>query len=356
MIISNPQWLDGKKHLIWFLLLIISFLATINNQNINGIIAIILPAFGVYYMMVLSNEKKENLLTFLLTSYALVIAISVAAWIPHLFGIDLPYRMDAIGEDSAGGDLYYFENHYLYLINTTRVLDLFIPRFSSVFLEPGYLGCLCSVCLFLGGFNMRKWQNCIFLISIILTLSLAAWIIVILSYFLFRTINTKNAVTLIVEILILVAFYIFFINFKDGDNIINNAIIERVQFNSSTGQINGYNRSSSETDSWFWNSYIHSDQVLFGVNNPDQILSIYDIDWKSYTIRYGLFGLFSLIIFLSYPITKYKGRQMIYIYCLIFILIFVQTSLSINWLIYTSLYILGVNRILREDSKLLKLH
>ena len=94
---------------------------------------------------------KEDCLIDLYDTFQKVLApilgLGALAWIAHLLGYDLPYQDISFGGvENSHGELvaqYTFQNHYLYLANTSWMMNVNadIPayfRFSSIFLEPGY--------------------------------------------------------------------------------------------------------------------------------------------------------------------------------------------------------------------------
>lgn len=348
VVFPNRYSMNGSNN-IWFITLIISLLLTSLNMNIFGSISKIIPCLSAFFILHLKIERKEDLLDTVLFSIAIIFLISSIAWFFHLIGIDLPYYMLEYGNVGNSDEaLYMFENHYLYLIDTGFMggfSDSFIPRFRSVFIEPGYVGCLCSVILYVRQYKMDK-MGWIYLITLILTFSLAGWLISVVGYFYSRIITSRHRMELLLAILIFVITYTVVKNYNGGNNIVNVTIIERLEWDETTGAIAGYNRSSESVSQWFWKSFVNSSEVWFGAENPSDKLNWNDIDWKAYIIRYGIVGLMAYLLYLFYPIIYLRENKLRCIgLFLIYVMIFAQTSIVIHSFMYVIFFILGMSHL-----------
>lgn len=335
-----------KRELVWFILLQITLFLNQGDLNLNGLLTILIPTWSMYPVFMLKNESKNDLFDTIFKILSIVLFISLVAWLFFLTGVSLPYDMEAHGLD----DLYYFENYKFFLRNTTMVSDLIFPRFCSIFLEPGYLGCIISLLLFIRRYKMDFW-GVVLLISLIATFSLAGWIISILGYLVHRSFSAKRPVLMTLSIIVVVAsIWVGAKNFNGGNNMLNLAIFERLEYDKDTGTISGYDRSTEGTDQWFWGTFVKSPDVVFGSSSAADSLKINDNDWKSYIVKHGIVGislflLFAFFPFYTAPRKNKECRRLLLFLSIIYVLIFAQTIHLIFSAMYIATLILGESSI-----------
>ena len=147
--------------------------------------------------------------------------------------------------------------------------------------------------------------------------------------------------------MLLAGMYIWAKNANNGNNMVNEAIISRLEYDSSRGTISGYNRSNRFDDKWFWNSFIYDDDLWLG--KVDNKLDSNAVDWKSYIIIHGFISFVFWVLYLLYPSFKKGNRRKCFFLSLIYFLIFAQTMPMSQSMMYLTLYTLGINRIKRID-------
>lgn len=325
------------KNILWLILLLIAGLLTTTHKNFNGVLGVVISFSPLLFIITLKTDYKIDLFISIRMWFSILLLISLFGWLLFLFGVNLTKSTVSYGEVD-GSYQYLYSNYYLFLHNITRVTEVF--RFSSVFIEPGYLGCLLSVFLFLGHYKLNK-INIVFYLSLFFTFSLAGWLITVVGYIFYSLKNTKRK---LVWLLLTIALIFTFIKvgkeYNNGNNWVNDNIISRMQQDDDKG-ISGYNRSSQELSSWFWDYFVKSDDLLLGSgNNRD----INNVDWKSYIIMHGLISFIAYFLYLFFPlmwktINKYEVLILISIYTLIF----AQTFHGIFWLFYLVMFIIGVD-------------
>ena len=97
-------------------------------------------------------------------------------------------------------------------------------RFCGIFLEPGYLAALCSFLLFVDKYDLKKKENKILVLAVMVSLSLAGYIFLAVGYMLLRANKIVDLLKKIFGLLFYVLlFYTIFTNYDDGDNIVNNS-------------------------------------------------------------------------------------------------------------------------------------
>lgn len=294
--------------------------------NVNGYIVAFLRMLPFLFFLLLEDGLKMALYEFIRKWLAILLGFSIIFWIPQIMGKPLlPGFPDYYGawSEKFGDFGYIFENHFLYVVNLRRLHD-YVLRFSSIFLEPGYLGCFLSTILFVEEFKIKKWYNLIFLIALILTFSLAGWLVFGVGIFLLQMMNSSNRVfKLLLLFASLCLFDYVFSTLNGGDNVVNEFILERMKYDSSTGTIEGYNRTEEAFDEWF-RGFLFTSDVLFG--NPTQYQTLWsdsvNVGWKYYVACNGFVGLLAYILYLLSVVrvngSKYLGFSMMILMILIF--------------------------------------
>lgn len=330
----------------------VATLFTCIHMNINGYIVAIVGLLPIYMLFVLKDEYKEELLFYLKKAFGIMILVSLVWYLVFLLGVPLP-NFEIVRGSSDADVQYHYSVFYLFSIKTDGdLLSVLLPRFEFVFYEPGYFGCLMAVLLYINGFvfDRKHWENFVFLPALILSFSLAGIGICLFGFIAYTIQNSKHKVRwLVLAVVLFAGFYFAVINYNNGDNLINNALFSRLEFDDKSGRLAGNTRFSEDVSDYFWTKFIYSQDIWFGMKNSDKILSNDNVDYLSYTIRYGVFALLSLLSFLYYPVIKYKKNRL-NVLCLsiIYTLIFAQGSFSVFWTLNVVLLIVGVNNIQQD--------
>ena len=340
-------WDTSRKRVSSAILLIILQLYCSGSGNLNLYIFTILGALPIISLVLLRDEYLIDLLDSFQKILYPLLALGSIFWILHLVGIDLPSTEVTFGEaeDQFGNfdAQYYFSNHFLYLVNNSAFVrwDADIPtffRFSSIFSEPGYLGIMLTFLLYINKFDMKDRRNIVYLISLLLTLSLAGYIMALLAYTAQRLELSKNRIAVLVSIgIALMAGYLFFSNYKGGNNAINDAIIARLKVEED-GNIAGNNRTSEALDKQFEN-FLTSTDLFFGVQNRNKIE--FGVGYKKFLMKNGIFGLTLFLIFLI-GIAKRSGNYRSWILFILYVLMFARGDVTMFWTAFIMLYTGGI--------------
>lgn len=163
-----------------------TYMLVINETNINGYIVNVFHTAIFYSIFRLKTEKMEAFMTFLCKVMGGLLLVSIPAFFLYLVGF--PF----VGVDAVyGDDLYSYTNYFLFMIDD-RTLWAFFPRFSSVFLEPGHLGTAATLLLSTQFGKWKKWYNIVLLVALLLTFSLAAYVIYVVVIFLKLWVQRKQ--------------------------------------------------------------------------------------------------------------------------------------------------------------------
>lgn len=355
----------GKKRtegycIPWLIIYFIAFILTIITRkipNVFGIVEIFIKLYSIGFVFLLKPEYKHDLLQVFKKGLFVLCGVSLPFWILHLSGVGLPHSSFVYGVMNDNQFQYYFDNYYFFVtVSQKSLYDSIFPRFQCVFIEPGYLGCLLSALLYSGRYQLKKnKENIVYLISLILTLSLAGWILTFLGVVLTSIKKSKGrTIWLFAILLIFVGLYIFAVNYKGGDNDINLYIFSRLQYDESRG-ITGNARVSESLSDYFWSTFIHSNPLWFGgIQASDHtgfMQESNEVTAYTYIMQYGLVAFVFLLWYYLFPVFKNKkNRYSLFSLSIIFILVFAQTIHMTHSFMYVFLFIMCVNEIIYYQS------
>lgn len=231
-------------------------LTLIGDSDVFSFVQLIMKLFIIGGVIGLKAESKQRLFSYLATILSCIIAVSLVAWIAFVFsGFTLfPYKIE---EHDTFHTLYDFK---LFLISY-RGIDAEFMRFSSVFLEPGWVGAMCCFCLFGIKFNLKDIRTYVLGLALILSFSLSAYVNIIICGIIWLMVNGKirNSVVIIGLMAILSSWVL---TYNEGDNALNSLISSRLQLDDEK-IISGNNRTNDEFDIRY-NQMIHSEDLWFG--------------------------------------------------------------------------------------------
>jgi hypothetical protein len=346
--IVRPSYFLLKKGILAaiMLLIIVEFYCR-RGSNINGYIAVLVTTIPVIFVLLLKDTIKINLLRFITSAMALILFVSLCAWILFLAGVQLPYSAVNFNDGQYWYNNYYF---FLYNLNPSEI----IPRFSGIFLEPGHLGVITSFLLFANHFTLKRKEVLVLLIVTIFTFSLAAYLLLTISVSVFLLMKSKKPIFYFAVWLgFLVIGYYFFTTLNNGNNIVNNLIIERLQV--VDGDLAGNNRFSSSMDSYF-EDFLKSDNIYTGIGNAKyELLNLGpNAGYKVFLINHGIIGTTLLLLFYLSLVFHYKTEFSVFFLAL-YILGFLQASYALwecELLIFiTAMPVFNSSRIKRKNGR-----
>ncbi len=348
--------LSRKYILIFIFCYLIARLGAVRG-NVNAYLGALIGSVNVLLFVVLNKKYQHEAIVFLSKSWAFLLVISLFFWILFLFKLPLPFFQDSFGYSELRSEaLYYYNNYYFFLYNTGTVArdfsDLILPRFSSVILEPGYLGLLMVVLLYINGFKLKYRYNVLYLMVLFFTFSLAGWLFGAYSYLIYALRNNRNRLGVIISVtLFLLVFTWFFSRLNEGHNPVNQLIIERVRFDEDKGTISGYNRTGEDFDFWFQTEFLKSSDVLFGSDDYQRFFAnSTNVGWKPYVAQYGYIGLATYLLFLI--VVCFMNRNFLTIgFFLLYVAILSRGHHEVFWAVFPILYIGGSSYLNTIESK-----
>ena len=286
----------------------------------------------------IKNEWRTELFDKISTWFAILLSISIFAWLIHLF---YPLPHTTIIEDSAWNHPRPIYNYFLF-----REFDQYddgpgFARFQSFFLEPGHLGTIVALFLFANRFDFLKKRNIVFLLAIILSLSASAYVLVGIGSLLYRH-SKKSSSKFILGVLFVFAFIFFFTFYNDGDNVVNNLIFGKLT--RDEGAIEG--RVTLYVIQKFNNMWSTGNDLLFGTGlfGKDEFLGAGII---IYFVQQGIVG--TILLFLVY-FCIYKSCKSGYglLFFFIYLISFSQRTYP-YWDFFIIPFILGLSYVLNAQ-------
>ena len=300
--------------------------------NLNAYIGAIVSLSPFLLFCYLRQEVRMNFLLFFNKVFAIIMTISVTCWILFLLGVQMPYTYVTYGEQ------YIFDNYFTFLnFHHISGLDSFFPRFCSIIIEPGDLACILVLLIFLDGYRLKKWYNIVYLISLVLTFSLAGlflFVIGLIPHLLYS--SMKNKVGVIVGVIAIALAVTYSIN--SSENSVAYQMLGQRLIEDDNGRISGYNRSGEEFDYYFKNYFWSSGDVLSGKGDK---LQYEGVDMKIFIAKYGIVSLIAYFAFLFFAYSQRKSKFGFW-FMLLFLMIFYKGYSMLFYSGMLMIYLMGV--------------
>ncbi len=299
LLFFQKQKKNRNRNNYFVLAVVFLFLANAmkTGASLLGMAQMLLYIMIMWFVMVSPLDVKKTILSFQTKFLALFLVFSFVAWVIH-FIYPLPYTEIQILDFEH---IPPTQNYYLFVISTSVFVDY---RFHSVFIEPGHLGCILSFFIIANQFDFKNKYVLIMSIILVFTLSLAGYVIFFIGFLFYTIYKNKDSAILrkILAIgLVLLGIWIFGSRYNNGDNMLNELVVERLLYDEETGTIAGDNRYSDIMDRKFKQT-ITSTDVFFGI--PVSQYKIFrenagnGAGIKLWIIQKGIVG--ALLLFLGY--------------------------------------------------------
>lgn len=291
-----------------------------------------LPAIALFN---LSRREKQNTLQFVTKWFSIWMALSLGIYLlTRVINITAPLGTFIIQDN----DFYPPFRNYLFFIENTHFLNSLLYRFNGPFLEPGHLATVCSLLLLANKFNFKE-NKCLWIIlsCVLLSFSLAGYVLTSLGYVLIKLKNWKYVISIAFLTSILYLFVTVFWN--GGDNPVNTTVVERLEFDPKKGIV-GNNRTTERTDAYF-KRLNENGQLWTGIGSIEKNNKIVGAGYKIYLIRYGIISTIFIFLFYYKLIPKYANKRYAYIFLFILIASFMQRAYP-HWYSWILSFTLGV--------------
>jgi ABC-type multidrug transport system fused ATPase/permease subunit len=311
-----------------------------SGKNMNGYISEVFRITIFMSLFMLDTDDLSRIGNILSKSMAIILAPSIIWFILYLVGFPLPHSPIT----PHFSDYYSYENYYLFMIDDREFIKFF-PRFNSVFLEPSHLAMACIALLMTQVGQWRRFSNIVLFVALVLSFSLAGYIFLIIILFSASWMKRK---AILRKVLFLVAFFVMIgiasVFYNDGDNLVNELILQRLAVNDD-GEIEGNNRVSEGFDA-VYEDFVRSDQVLTGAGlKKIQDFQYGNAGYKVFIYTNGLISVFFLILFFITLYFTATNRQGAIIMLLIHFVSFIPHGIPIKFYFFIPLYILAFRKI-----------
>ena len=222
--------------------------------------------------------------------------ISMFFYILYLIGFPLPSR-------NAHFLIYDYSNYYFFLLDDRDIFTI-IPRFHSVFLEPGHMGTMTVMLLFTQIGKWKKWYNVSMIVATLISFSLAAYGLFVGVIFLGLWVRGKDVIKKAVYIgAVLAVISIGSFYYNNGNNMLHDLIMIRLEMND--GELAGDNRVTGNFEADY-ESLINSSDALWGRDRNTDMSG--NSGYRVFIYDYGLVGLFLVVVF--YLFAMYNPRNL----------------------------------------------
>ncbi len=276
-----------------FLFVCIGEILSHHDEMIFWVIVSPISKLPLLTLFLLKHEDLKRVANSLTTIFSFLITVSLCLWGANKLIDGLP----SLGKDAF--NQYDIVNYFYFYIDVTR----YEGAFSGFCIETGYFSLLCICLLSLNKFDFSKKSTIVFAISIILSMSLEGYLLLVIGYFL--SIAAKNGSFkkfFIYSFMILcvgVIVCIVALNYNNGDNILAKKILERLVLDEELG-IAGNNRENYIVKP-IVDSIFYSKNIWFGVGfkNFFDAVDVKDADicsWRVFVCVHGV--IYTILLFL----------------------------------------------------------
>ena len=311
----------NKSSIIVSLLFLFLYLWLSKHSNIFGSLELVIQWLILCYIVSLQYEYKIQLIDFITKWFAILMSISLVAYILFLSGVPFPGTIVEYQQ-------YFMDNHYFFLQK-----EMF--RFQSVFLEPGHMTMGLAPLLFINKYNLKNRYVLILFIAQMLSLSLAGYMMMIIGYsilFLSDKQSKKSKLISVLLSVILISSIASFMQNSFENNIFDDLIFRRMQFEN--GHFVGDNRSSIYLDRQF-EDVVSSSDILTGRYFNAEMSEKGVAGYKKFIVQFGLIGCVLLILsfFSTLKLLVCKYRRNAFLLVIMILLLLLQNAYPTWWCI-----------------------
>lgn len=333
------------------IILFLLYIACIFHTDYTSIMSIVSHIFTIltcYALFSLEDYQKNKLFNFIVEKFAILLAISLCFHIYLCIGGELPNIGIFKHPDST---LYEYKNYIFTLHGNYGV------RFHSIFCEPGHVGMIIAFLLYFLNYNFKNKYVIILLISLIATLSLAGYALLVIGIFIkyIRFFNLKKLIFIIGSLFILSTLYITIEKNISKESIVYKYVFKRLSIDEKTGNIAGDNRVSVGLTEYLYND-LKVNELLFGLehNKFKKVISIYGggSGYKMYILDFGIISILTVFLFyLSLALSDNNYRRFLLGALLLYSFAFIQRSYPF-WVSEIFIFILGISFINQQNNRL----
>ena len=299
------------RNIVLILLFYIAYLYKLNAGFAQVFTQIPSQLIPIMCIVCIADEYKEKTLYYITKWYARLILLSLLIYVLTLL---IPIPSFGNIEFAPEVDYGFFSNYLFYVKSMMNVAEGGFVRFNGPFLEPGYVGMIGAFLLFANRFDFKKKENKIILISVLLSMSLAGWMLTLIGYILNLFHIGKISISrLVFSLLFIISFLYIGQSYNGGDNMINNEILSRLEYDEEKG-FSGNNRNSLAITTLAIEIWRGNTDVLFFGYPQKTFLQYEDYEligsgFDHFLVHHGLLGVLLGLSFYIFAIITAKDRK-----------------------------------------------
>lgn len=312
--------LAKNKLSIYLCLVLWLYLYVFRAPNVGDVFSFFFTKFlPLLFVILLSTEEKRTLLRYVTNLFAIIIAISLFFFIIWFCGVSLP---STIIEHSTDSFYPNFTSYYFFIIQGNLGI---LTRFQSIFTEPGHLGMLSALLLYMNFYNFRKWQCCVLLIGLIWSFSLAAYVLLVGGFIIYRIASSKRIVLSVIKatsimLLVVIGGITFYLSYPN--TIFSTLILSRLEISKERGVV-GNNRNDASFMKYY-EELENRQEYLTGIGIDRYAKLTFsggNSSYRVFIVQYGLIGITLLFLFgIAVVLPVHSGIYwgLLLLYCLSF--------------------------------------
>lgn len=263
----------------------------------------------VSIILLLRDKERILCLNWILKWYALLLVPSII-----LYAVTHVASVPSFGMLTQGNTVLGYHPYHNYILYALPTSQNYYFRFNGPFLEPGHLGMMSAFLLTATGFDLKKKYTWIVLVAIVMSLSLAGWVLAFVGYVLVRFYQGKIELRwAVLFVSLVIGIYLAGTLYDGGNNILNEKIFSRLEADEDRG-FSGNNRVFGQIQTYY--------EAMWMSARPKLLLYGYDkntIQWLAahgsrgtgfvmYTVSHGLVGVISASLFyvIFFLLTRYR--------------------------------------------------
>lgn len=275
----------------------------------------------VWILLSMKPILQKQIFIFIYNALAVILSLSLITFFLVLLNIPIPNWGIIVHPDL---NFYWYTNYGILLFGAYEI------RFNAIFCEPGHLGMILAFLLFVNGYNLKNKATIVLMLSLLCTLSLAGYVLAGIGLILQQMRrNLKTTLIRIVKIALL--FFIVNIvvtNYNNGNNLVNDLIFARLEYDSQEGSISGDNRASHSLKQYY--ESLTANEFLYGIGTKtyseeaaEGLLS--GSGYMLFIVQYGIVAVFIVFIFYlsivlcSNRLIRTEYIFLFFLYCLCFL-------------------------------------
>jgi hypothetical protein len=261
----------------------------INGNNINYLVGGLLSSLIILAVFSLKPEIRTRLARNMSMLMGCILIVSIPTWLLFVMG----FPLSNVSVEPPNG-LYTFDNYFFFLNGNDEFTIM--PRFQSIFLEPGHVGTMCVLLLFTQVGSWRKWYNLLMIVALLLSFSLAAYVLFVIVIFASMWMKGQRIILKLLAVgALLVGVGVGSYFYNGGDNMVNQLILARLEMDDS-GRLAGDNRVTPQFEGQY-DDFIKSDDIFFGRDYDIEKVGFGNSGYRVFIYNQGLVGVLFMIIF-----------------------------------------------------------